>query len=265
MAAKKTAPKSLNNQVEQIDFYDHDKHSYEEFWVGREYEHESEVIALKRLLKGRHYALAMDFGGGYGRISPVILDHVDKLILVDPSKKQLEIGRRFLHDYNNVDFVRVDKKDTVPIAAGSLDLLVMVRVSHHLPDPKLTIAAIAESLKPGGEAIIEIANEAHFVNRLRYMKQLKAVPKQPVPVGSVANGIKDDTPFFNHHPKTIEAMFRDNGLKVVSKLSVSNLRHKALKEHLSRERMLALEKYFQGKLSVMDFGPSIFFLVRKLK
>ena len=262
MAAKTSAEKTKSNR---IDFYDHDKHSYEEFWVGREYEHESEVIALNRLLKNRHYKLAMDYGGGYGRISPVILGHADRLILVDPSKKQLEIGKRFLKDYNNVDFVRVDEKDSVPAKDGSLDLLVMVRVSHHLPDPNQTFKAITKALKPGGEAIIEIANEAHFINRLRYMKNLKPVPKQPVPVGSVANGIKDDTPFFNHHPKTIEAMFIANGLKVEKKLSVSNLRHRALKEHLSIDRMLALEKYFQGKLSIMNFGPSIFFLLKKEK
>ncbi len=254
---------AVRNKSNRIDFYDHDKHSYEEFWVGREYEHESEVIALNRLLKNRHYKLAMDYGGGYGRISPVILEHTDKLILVDPSKKQLDIGRRFLQDYKNVDFVKVTEKDSVPAKDNSLDLLVMVRVSHHLPDPRLTFQAIAKALKPGGEAIIEIANEAHFVNRLRYMKNLKTVPKQPVPIGSVANGIVDDTPFFNHHPKTIEAMFNANGLNVEKKLSVSNLRHRALKAHLSMDRMLALEKYFQGKLSILDFGPSIFFLLKK--
>ncbi len=261
MPAKATKSTSTNDQ--SIAYYDDENHNYEDFWVGREYEHNSELIALSKLLHNKHYQVAMDYGGGYGRISPAILDHADKLILVDPSNKQLDIAKKHLKQYNNVEFVRIDKQDTVPADDNSIDLLVMVRVSHHLPDPAATFAEINRVLKPGGEAIIEVANEAHFINRMRYLKHLKGVPKEPVAIGQVANGIKENTPFVNHNPKTIQETLDQLGLQPVTKLSVSNLRHQYLKEHLSLGRMLAMERFFQGKLSVLDFGPSIFFMVKK--
>lgn len=248
---------------DKINYYDDENHNYQDFWLGRDYEHQAELLALNKLLGKKHYALAMDYGGGYGRISPVILEHADRLILVDASEKQLIMGREFLKEHSNVDYVRVDKKDTVPAEDNSIDLLVMVRVSHHLPKPSATFKDIYRALKPGGEAIIEIANEAHFINRLKYMKHLSNVPRESVPVGTNANGIKDNTPFYNHNPKTIAQLMKQNELIPVRKLSVSNLRHRLAKEHLSMGSMLAFEKLFQKTLTALDFGPSIFFLVKK--
>lgn len=263
MSVNKTPSTTSTTQNESIAYYDDTQHDYEDFWIGRDYEHNAELLAIRKLLAGKHYGLAMDYGGGYGRISPAILEFCDRLILVDPSNKQLNIAKKHLKNDKNIDFVSIDSKDTVPAEDNSIDLLVMVRVSHHLPQPAPTFSEIYRALKPGGEAIIEIANEAHFVNRMKYLKKMKSVPRQSVPIGQKANGISDNTPFFNHNPKTIETLLKDNKLYTEKKLSVSNLRHQYIKQHLSLERMLAMEKFFQGKLSVMDFGPSIFYLVKK--
>lgn len=246
-----------------IDYYDDKKHNYQDFWVGRDYEHESEVIALRRLLKGKHFVKAMDYGGGYGRISPIILEFSEQLSLVEPSTKQLNIAKDFLKSFPNVEFVKITKSDYVPAEDNSINLLVMVRVSHHLPDPTNTFKEIYRVLSPGGEAIIEIANEAHFVNRLRYLKKLQSVPKQSIPIGQKANGKQEDTPFFNHNPATIAKLLTDNKLNIVDKLSVSNLRSQYLKTRLSPQLMLSGEKLAQKNLAFLNFGPSIFFLVRK--
>ncbi len=258
-----TKSSSDSKNIDKIAFYDDDKHNYEEFWRGRDYEHHAEMLAIKKLLDGRHYQLAMDFGGGYGRVTPAILEFADKVILVDPSNKQLEIGRRFLKDYSNVDYVRVDQKDSVPAADDSLDLLVMIRVSHHLAEPEPIFAEIFRSLKPGGEAVIEIANEAHFKNRVKYLKQLRGVPLESVPIGEFANGKKEVTPFYNHNPKSVSELLKDVGFQIEDKLSVSNLRSQFIKSRVSMEQMLKIEKKLQNKLAFMDFGPSIFFLVKK--
>ena len=223
---------------------------------------QAELIAIKKLLKGRHFKMAMDYGGGYGRVTPTLLKYADKVLLVDPSIKQLNIAKGKLKE-GNVEFVRQEQKDNVPAADGSLDLLAMIRVSHHLPDPQPVFNEIARSLKPGGLALIEIASEAHFINRLRYLKKLKGVPKSPVPIGKYANGKEDDTPFVNHNPATIKKQLKKAGLNVTAKLSVSNLRHKALKDNLPIGAMLAFERTAQRPLSYINFGPSIFFLVRK--
>lgn len=247
---------------EKIDFYDDDKKSYEDFWEGRDYEHEAEVIAIRRLLAGKHYKVTMDYGGGYGRVTPTLLEFSDKVILVDPSRKQLDIAEKKLKGMN-VEFVRQTIKDNVPAEDASLDLLVMIRVSHHLPDPTKVFSEINRVLKPGGEALVEIASEADFINRMRYLKRFKAVPKEPVPIGERANGKLDDTPFVNHHPKTIKRQLHQQGLHTQAKLSVSNLRNQLVKKHLSLKTMLVIERSLQSSLSTIDFGPSVFFLVKK--
>lgn len=248
---------------DSINFYDDDKHDYEDFWLGRDYEHLSELVAIKKLLGKKHYGNVMDYGGGYGRLSSVLLKFADKYILVDPSQKQLDIGRKKHKGNEKVEYVLLDKKDYVPAKDGTLDLLVMVRVSHHLPELDATLSDINRSLKPGGQAIIEIANYAHFINRIKHYAKLKKLPLKPVQVGSVANGIEEDTPFVNHNPKTVVQEFKAHKLSVKKVLSVSNLRKGMVKNALSAENLVKLESTLQPKLARLYFGPSIFFLVEK--
>ncbi|MCL4357991.1 class I SAM-dependent methyltransferase, partial [Patescibacteria group bacterium] len=162
-----------------------------------------------------------------------------------------------------VSFVIQEKKDNVPAKDASIDLLVMIRVSHHLPDPGPVINEINRVLRPGGEALIEIANEAHFVNRLRYLRRFKAVPKEAVPIGVHANGKEDRTPFVNHNPLTIEQAFAELGLRRIGKLSVSNFRHSLFKQHIPMKVLLLGERMLQRPFSLINFGPSIFILFKK--
>jgi SAM-dependent methyltransferase len=246
----------------KINYYDDKDHNYEDFWQGRDYEHNAEMIAIDKLLNGRHFSLAMDYGGGYGRVTPKLLEYSDRVILVDPSVKQLNAARVKLKGLP-VDYELQATKDTVPAKDNSLDLLVMIRVTHHLPEPGKVFSEIYRTLKPDGIALIEIANEAHFINRMRYLTRFKGVPKTPVPIGERANGRGDDTPFVNHNPLTVESTLKQIGFRLEAKLSVSNLRRGILKRHLSPKTMLAIENSLQRPLAKVNFGPSIFLLVRK--
>lgn len=250
-------------QQDNINFYDDSKHDYEDFWLGRDYEHLSEVAAIKRLLGKKHYGKIMDYGGGYGRLSATLLNFADTYILVDPSEKQLDIGKKKHASNKNVEYILLDKKDYVPAEDNSLDLLVMVRVSHHLPELDGTLTEIHRALKPGGQAIIEIANYAHFIHRMKHYARLKKMPKQPVRVGTIANGIAEDTPFVNHNPKTVAKELEAHNLHVMKVLSVSNLRKGFIKKALSASQLVKLETLLQPKLASTYFGPSIFFLVEK--
>src|SRR3989344_2189905 len=72
--AKTTTKKALK----KADQYDDPKYNYQDYWAGLEYEHVAEGMALKRLLKGRHFKHAVDVGGGYGRLSKVLTTYADK-------------------------------------------------------------------------------------------------------------------------------------------------------------------------------------------
>ena len=139
----------------------------------------------------------------------------------------------------------------------------MVRVSHHVIDPTQLFKDIYRSLQPGGFAIIEVASNAHFINRMKRLAKLKSPSKTPIRVGSVANGITDDTPFVNHNPNTIKNQLIEAGFKYEKKLSVSNLRSSFLKKHLKAQSLAKVEKHLQAPLATISFGPSIFILVKK--
>jgi ubiquinone/menaquinone biosynthesis C-methylase UbiE len=251
--------------TKSINYYDDSNHEYEDFWIGREYEHLSEVLAIKRLLKDHRFNTALDLGGGYGRLSSHILEYCNKLYLIDPSKKQLNIAKEKLSKYKDVEYLTMDVSGDIPVDDNKVDLLVMVRVSHHLIDPTKTFKDISRVLKPGGKAIIEVANSAHALNKLKYATKLKKVPSKPITVGEIANGKLDDTPFVNHNYKMIEKQFKDSGFKIVRKLSVSNLRNRKLKQMLGLKNATKIENHIQTRLSSFRFGPSIFYLLENSK
>lgn len=251
-----TAPKKVN-------YYDEEQ--YDEFWIGRDYEHLSEIIALKHLLKGRHFKVTLDYGGGYGRLTPLLARYSDQIILADPSSKMLDMGKEKLVKLNHLKFMHLKEDGKIPLDDSSLDLIVMIRVSHHLTNPVQNFNEINRVLKIKGIAIIEVANSAHMLNRLKNYAKFKSVPKEPIMIGDRSNGIIDDTPFLNHNIKTIEKQLKTCHLRIINKLSVSNLRSQFIKKHLKLDNLLAIEKYMQPKFTNLNFGPSIFLLVEKVK
>jgi SAM-dependent methyltransferase len=257
------ANKTIPN--EDIDYYDHDKHSYEEFWVGRDYEHLSEVEAIKKFLKNEHFKIALDYGGGYGRLAPIVLKYSDQIILADPSVKQLDIAKKKFKDNNKIKYVKIKKSGSIEMPNSSVDLLLMIRVSHHLRDPLPTFKEINRVLNDNGRAIIEIANYSHFVHRLKYAAKFKSIPLEPVSVGTSANGINDITPFVNHNPRNIINLLHQSGLTITDKLSVSNLRSRVLKKNVPIQTLIKVEDKLQRPLSNIYFGPSVFFYVKKEK
>lgn len=243
-------------------FYDDDGFNYQSYWSHRNYEHQAEVLAIRRLLKGRHFGQAADIGGGYGRLSVVLAEFADKVTLVDSSSQQLALAAGFLADHPGVARRLMDAA-SLDFPDQSVDLVAMVRVLHHLPNPSAEIAEVHRILRPGGTAIVEVANAAHALNRVRHIARREPLPVEPVDIRSAATRDRDGIPFVNHHPATIASQFRAAGLRVERMLSVSNLRHPLIKKALPGRAIMAAERVAQARLARMQFGPSLFFLLRK--
>ncbi len=243
-------------------FYDDEGFNYQSYWSNRNYEHKAEVIAIRRLLKGRRFGTAADIGGGYGRLSVVLAEFADKITLVDSSSQQLALAADFLADHPDVEKRLMDAA-SLDFPDQSLDLVAMVRVLHHLPVPSAEIAEVHRILRPGGTAIVEVANVAHALNRVRHMARREPLPVEAIDIRSAATKERGGIPFVNHHPATVAGQFRTAGLRVERVLSVSNLRHPLIKRALPGRAILAAERIAQARLARLQFGPSLFFLLRK--
>jgi SAM-dependent methyltransferase len=248
--------------LKKADQYNDPTHNYQDYWQGREYEHAAEEMAIRRLLRGRKFDLAVDVGGGYGRLSKFLTKFSKKVILAEPSQQQLDIGEMYLKDTPAVERKLWQAAD-LKLKADEADLVLVVRVLHHLPDPSAEFAEISRILKPGGTFLLEFANDAHFLNRVRYGLRGKSVPKKPVDIRSEANKKAGEIPFVNHHPKTIIKMLQDAGFEVEATLSGSNLRSPTLKSVFGKKPLLAVEAVMQPLLAPIYFGPSVWLRLKK--
>lgn len=260
--SKKASPKSRHKR--KADQYNDPKHNYRKYWQGREYEHAAEEIAIKKLLKGKHFGKAVDVGGGYGRLCLLLENYADKVTLAEPSQQQLDLAKDFLKGHPEIDR-RLMQADDLKFADGSVDLLTMIRVMHHLPDPSPEFEEIARVLKPDGTAIVEVANYLHMRNRLKHLARREHMPVKPVDIRSAANKRAEEIPFVNHNPYTVSRQLEHAGLRTTAVLSVSNLRSVRLKQIVPRSVMIGAEHALQRPLAWVYFGPSIFFLVRKAR
>jgi len=260
----KQSTQSANQTKKKADQYNDPSHNYLHYWNGRDYEHAAEEMALRRLLKGKHFRHAVDIGGGFGRLCVFLEKYADKVTLAEPSQQQLDIAKDYLKDHPEVDR-KLMQADDLKFKDGSVDLYTMIRVMHHLPDPSTEFSEIARTLADDGYAIIEVANYAHGRNKLKYMLKGKKLPEQPVDIRSSKNKREEEIPFVNHNPHTVIKQLAHAGLKVDRILSVSNLRSPGLKKVMPKSAMLAIEGILQPTLANQFFGPSVFFMVRKAK
>jgi ubiquinone/menaquinone biosynthesis C-methylase UbiE len=254
---------SSKAQRKRADQYNDPNHNYLHYWDGRDYEHEAEIVALDKMLRGKHFSHAVDVGGGYGRLSAILTQYADKVTLAEPSQQQLDIAKEYLKDFPTVERTLM-QADNLTFKGNSVDLVVVVRVLHHLPDPTAELAEIARILKPGGYFFFEFANYAHIKNRLKHAVKRQKMPEKPVDIRTDKTN-KNEIPFVNHNPKTVRKQLAHAGLRVEKVLSVSNLRSPGLKKVIPRGGMLAIESLMQSGLAKMYFGPSTVFLVRKPK
>jgi SAM-dependent methyltransferase len=262
-SAKKPAAKTKST-LRKADQYNDPKHNYRDYWNGREYEDAAERVAIKRLLKGKHFRHAVDVGGGYGRLCIFLANYADKVTLAEPSQQQLDIAKNFLKDHSEINRELLQAAD-LKFPAGSIDLVTIVRILHHIPDPAPEFKEIARILADDGYFLMEFANYTHFRNRVKYLLKGKKLPGEPVDIRSLENKNEHELPFVNHNPKTLIKQLAHAGLRVEKVLSVSNLRSPGLKKVLPKAAMLTAEKLMQKPLAGIYFGPSIFFLIKKAK
>ena len=204
--------------------YDYKK----EFWenADREYEDQADRMAIRKLLPKRMEKFA-DIGGGYGRLANEYLKRARKVFIFDYSKTEL----------------------------------MMVRVTHHLKDMPKAVAELYRVLKPGGVAVIEVANKRTLPKMARFVTGRSKVNPFDKKVANYKEISKDG--FYNYHPKYVEEIFQNTGFKQEKVLSVSNFRSRGLKKIFGTSNLVKMENKAQKALAPIRFAPSIYYKLRK--
>lgn len=235
--------------------YDYKKVFWED--ADREYEDQADRMAIRKLLPKRMDKFA-DIGGGYGRLANEYLKRAHKVYIFDYSKTELKQAKEI---YGDKIETKAGDIYSLPFKDGELDGLMMVRVTHHLKDLKKAIDELYRVLKPGGTAVIEVANKRTLPKMARFLTGRSKVNPFDKKVANYKEISKDG--FYNYHPKYVEEIFVKTGFKREKVLSVSNFRSRGLKKVLKTKNLVKMENSAQQILAPIRFAPSIYYKLRK--
>jgi ubiquinone/menaquinone biosynthesis C-methylase UbiE len=246
----------------------YDTYDYPNYWIGRDYEHGSELIALKEFLaKISKIGTIVEVGAGFGRLTPTYFYRAKKTILTDPSAKLLKIAREEFADKNNVHILQAGIEALEgKIRGGSADLVIMVRVLHHITDLDQALSTVNRILKPNGYFILEFPNKMHLKATLRQLFRGNLTFRFDISTSdkrSAKAKKQKKISFLNYHPDMIFEKLHEHGFEIIQKRSVSNIRSSLIKNILPCNFLLALEEALQIPFAYINFGPSVFVLAKK--
>jgi ubiquinone/menaquinone biosynthesis C-methylase UbiE len=246
----------------------YDTYDYPSYWEGREYEHDSEVIAIKAFLdKIPKIKTILEIGTGFGRLTSSYSFRAKKIILSDPSAKLLKLAREKNALNPKIRYIQTSLENLPnKVKSNSVDLVVMVRVIHHIEEVDEALKIVSKLVRKGGYFILEFANKSH--GKATFKEIFKGNLTFPLDIfskdiRSVKSKKKKTLPFINYHPETVIQALGNSDFEIISKRSVSNIRSPRIKKFLPLGTLLSLEKILQEPLSYVYFGPSIFILARK--
>lgn len=221
------------------------------FWEEgeREYEHQVEQIALRRLLPPGGNRL-LELGAGAGRNTPRYAGF-DQVVLLDYSLSQLQKAQENLGQHERYLYVAGDVY-RLPFLPGVFDCATMIRTLHHMADAPAALAQIRRVVSDQGVFILEFANK----------RNLKAI-------GRYLMGLQDWNPFslqpvefvelnFDFHPRAIREWLRDLDFEIDRQLTVSHFRLNLLKRLIPTSLLVRLDAAAQLTGNWWQLTPSVF-------
>ncbi len=106
----------------------------------------------------------------------------------------------------------------LPVASGSMDVVVAVRLILHVRNPEVVFAEVARVLRPGGLFVLEFPNRRHLLARLRYLARRQDWSPDEADPHEYREG------HFSHQPATVVRQLRRAGLAPTSRRAVSLFR-----------------------------------------
>ncbi len=250
--------------MKKIADYDTINYDYSTYWEKREYEHKSEVILLEKLLSKEKGNWFLDIGGSYGRLLPTYYDKFSHPVIVDYSLKTLQKNYSDIKKkYPNVQLIAANAY-YLPFKGNSFDGCMMVRVLHHINEPKKVLNEIYRLLSKNAIYIQEYANKLHIKAVIRAIVKLdfsifsKEAYQQPNKENYEGTRKNIQIPFLNYHPKEIRNIISKSGFSILKKYGCSFFRIDFLKNNIKVDTLLFWENILQNSISFLTLSPSIF-------
>lgn len=256
-AKKSQNPKTASKQKVVSDYngYDYKKIFWED--ADRKYEDMADRMAIRRLLP-RKMDNFVDIAGGYGRLANEYIPRAKVATLFDYSETELKQAKEL---YGDKLKTKAGDIYALPFKDNTFDALLMVRATHHFKDMQKVSNELYRVLKPGGVAVIEVANKRTLPRMFRYW--MGKTDQNPFSLEPIHLKEIDADGFYNYHPKYIEAIFRKSGFQISEVLSVSNFRSARLKAIFGNQFLINLESGAQKLLAPVRFAPSIYYKLVK--
>ncbi|MBC7811189.1 MAG: class I SAM-dependent methyltransferase [Burkholderiales bacterium] len=234
----------------QANICDYEGSNYRtEFWenTGRAYEDQVERIALRRLLPTQGRRL-LEVGAGFGRLTNEYHGY-DQVVLLDYSLSQLQYAQEHLGRSPRFVYVAVDAYH-LPFRAGVFDGASMIRVIHHMADPRAVLSEIRRVMTPGGTFILEHANKRNLKAILRHaLGKQDWNPHDLAPVEFVELN-------FDFHPEYIRDELQAAGFAPRQRVPVSFFRVPTLKEKIRTDWLVNADSVLQRTGLLVT--PSVF-------
>jgi SAM-dependent methyltransferase len=221
------------------------------FWdgQGREYEDLAERIALSRLLPPTGRRL-VEIGAGFGRLAELYAGY-EQVVLVDYAVSGLREAQERLGASERFVYVAADLY-RLPLAPGTCDTAVTVRVLHHLEDVPAALLGIAAVLRPGGTYVLEYANKRNLKAVARYLLRRQSwSPFAPEPYEFVRLN-------FDFHPDWMIQELKRAGFGVDAGRAVSHFRYPFIKRVVPARVLAAADGAIQEVGAAWKLSPSIF-------
>ncbi len=253
-SAKTSASKKAKS-ISDYNGYDYKKIFWED--ADRKYEDAADRMAIRRLLP-RQMDNFVDIAGGYGRLANEYLPRTKVATLFDYSETELAQAKEI---YGNQLKTKSGDIYSLPFKDNTFDALLMVRATHHFKDMQKVMDELYRVLKPGGVAVIEVANKKTLPRMFRYWTG--KTDQNPFSLEPIHLKEIDADGFYNYHPKYIEQIFHNSGFQISEVLSVSNFRSARLKAIFGNKFLINLESGAQKLLASVRFAPSIYYKLVK--
>jgi SAM-dependent methyltransferase len=221
------------------------------FWdgQGRDYEDLAERIALRRMLPPSGHRI-VEIGAGFGRLAELYAGY-EQVVLLDYAVSGLLEAQARLGTSGRFIYVAADLY-RLPLAPGTCDTAVTVRVLHHVEDVPAALRGIANILRPGGTYVLEYANKRNLKAAARYLLRRQSwSPFTSEPYEFVRLN-------FDFHPTWVAQELNRAGFTVDAGKAVSHFRYPLAKRIVPPRLLAAADGLFQDVGAVWKLSPSIF-------